>query len=103
MFFEYIQNNSGGSFIANGDVDVYVIVEAMDAEQANFRALGIGIYFNGCDSGFDCPCCGDRWTEAWEDEGTETPTLYGKSVLDSPRSYGDVIIHYLDGRVIRVK
>jgi len=63
MWFEYRQNNSGGSFRFDKKkgISVYVWVEAEDAAAADKRAEDIGLYFNGCDSGCDCPCCGDRW------------------------------------------
>lgn len=80
MFFTYRQNNSLGVFHADDKVAVYVIIEADGAKEADQRAQDwAGIYFNGCDSGDDCPCCGDRWSEAWDDnEGTEEPTIYGE-------------------------
>ncbi len=60
-FFLYSQNNSGGFFdqLDNGSHDL--IVEANTANEANDIATEYGIYFNGCDSGADCDCCGDRW------------------------------------------
>jgi hypothetical protein len=60
-YFRFRQNNSGGSFIKNAKVDVLVIIQAKDAAQANDRAEEVGIYFNGCEKGYDCECCGDRW------------------------------------------
>lgn len=80
MFFTYNQNNSGGHFDINDKVCQYVVIEADDYRFANILAEDIGIYFNGCDTGYDCDCCGDRWNSAWDDgDGTETPMLYGKS------------------------
>jgi hypothetical protein len=80
VFFTYRQNNSFGKFDADDKVAVYVIIEADSAKEADQRAQDwAGIYFNGCDQGIDCPCCGDRWSEAWDDnEGTEEPTIYGE-------------------------
>lgn len=62
-FFEYRQNNSGGRFNIDDTLTVRVIVEAKDKEQAIQIGENLGIYFNGCDEGRDCPCCGDRWYE----------------------------------------
>ena len=62
-FYQYRQNNSGGSF--DEEMGLVVFVEAGAAEEADHRAKGIGIYFNGVDSGSDCPCCGDRWSTTW--------------------------------------
>lgn len=76
-FFEFAQNNSGGSF----DIDdarglgPRVWVEACDASHANSRALGLGIYFDGVRNGSDCDCCGDRWSAQWCGEGEDTPKI----------------------------
>ena len=84
-FFHFSQNNSGGSFDINETVAHHVIIEAHSAKEANARAVDIGIYFNGCDTGADCTCCGDRWSTAWGD-GEATPLLYG----NPPEEYKDM-------------
>ena len=78
MFYTYDQNNSGGDFILNDRVTYTVIIEADSPSQADLKAEEIGIYFNGCDDGRDCPCCGDRWYPKHDDDGTTTPEIYGK-------------------------
>jgi hypothetical protein len=65
-FYEFRQNNSGGSFDVDNNVCKWMFIEANDCEQANELAQNLGVYFNGCDSGLDCDCCGDRWHEADE-------------------------------------
>jgi hypothetical protein len=73
-WFHFRQNNTGGSF----DGPVHVLIEARNADYANDRALVESpVYFDGCDDGFDCPCCGDRWYRAYASEGTEQPKIYG--------------------------
>ena len=85
-FFHFSQNNPGGSFDINETVAHHVIIEAHSATEANTRAVDIGIYFNGCDTGADCSCCGDRWSEQWSDSGgDDTPLIYG----DPPEMYED--------------
>jgi hypothetical protein len=106
-FFEYSQNNSGGSFVedARGGIGEYVIIEADSASEANSIAEGIGIYFYSI---YDCPCCGARWSAAWDDEvGDDVPSHYGVPLEDgnvfrtrwpswtTPAGY----IHFKDGRV----
>jgi hypothetical protein len=60
MFYTYSQNNSGGRFFG----PEYVIVEANNADDANyFAAKYCGVYLNGVQTGDDCVCCGDRWSE----------------------------------------
>lgn len=109
--YKFRQNNSGGSFEQNDDVDINVFVEAIAAEEANRRAEDIGIYFNGCDKGWDCNCCGDRWNSIWEDDNEYNVVDTGDSdsveelemrVRESlDHGYGShtepAIIHYLNG------
>jgi hypothetical protein len=77
-FFHFRQNNSGGRFDIDDTVTCSVIIEAYSTKEANARAEDIGIYFNGCDTGADCSCCGDRWYEAYDHNGTDTPLIYGE-------------------------
>lgn len=67
MFFTYRQNNSGGVW----DGPEAIVVEAEDTDEANAIAQLHGVYFDGLDTGKDCPCCGPRWTRAWD--GHENP------------------------------
>lgn len=80
--FTYRQNNSGGVYdfpkwtgpadmggvFAASDwqdeqVDVWVMADS--AAQADQRIQDwAGVYFDGCASGQDCDCCGDRWWRA---------------------------------------
>jgi hypothetical protein len=77
MFFTYRQNNSGGHFLPPA---LYVIIEARNWQEADEIALD-HIYFNGCDDGIDCPCCGDRWNGQWKGEvGDAVPSIYGKPI-----------------------
>lgn len=102
MFFAFDQNNSGGSF----DGDYYVIIiEADTAEEANNRATTeTDIYFDGVYNGYDCSCCGDRWNEAWQEDGDEVPSLYGRPieeyVKDNPHGMWGLsaLVLYKDGR-----
>jgi hypothetical protein len=107
MFFTFGQNNSGGSFINDGYVTHYVIVEADNADEANKIAENIGIYFDGCDQDMDCPCCGDRWSRQYGNrDGTEAPEIYGNPPDEEGKSdwftgVGEVYcrVHYKDGMV----
>lgn len=83
-FFEYSQNNSFGQFDYRPDEGIapFVVVEAEHADYADWRALQIGLYFDGTENGGpDCPCCGDRWVRAnnyWSaDKGESEPSCYG--------------------------
>ena len=60
-FYEFNQNNSGGSFVVNENVCHRIVIEAYSEKEAIEKAEELGCYWNGCDDGSDCPCCGDRW------------------------------------------
>ena len=106
-FFTFGQNNSGGVFNLTDDVTHWVIIEAGEATEANAKLEHLGGYFNGCESGRDCDCCGDRWSAQWEeDAGEPEPLIYGQtpaeyiadtSFLWMPEGK-EVVIHYADGR-----
>lgn len=98
MFYTFNQNNSGGSFIENrtDGIAEYVIIEADSADEANDRAENIGIYFNGCSTGDDCSCCGDRWYAAYESDAEDSPKIWGMSV---EKSGNKAYVHYKDGTV----
>lgn len=102
-FFTFSQNNSGGSFdfLPNRGISHYVIVEARDSDEANDRAERIGLYFDGCESGADCECCGDRWSRAWATEGKDVPMVYADEVAESTGDVADIYIHYADGRIVQ--
>lgn len=64
-FYEFTQNNSGGSFITNDKVCHRLFIEADSASEANSIAEDLGVYFDGVEYGDDCSCCGDRWYRAY--------------------------------------
>lgn len=80
MFYTFRQNNSGGHFIINDYVSYYVIIEADSSRDANDRAERIGVYFDGCYTGEDCECCGDRWYSVDEYDATEVPMIYNDTI-----------------------
>jgi hypothetical protein len=101
-FYHFDQNNSGGSFEVNDKVAHNVIIEAINPQHANQIAEGIGIYFDGCESGMDCSCCGDRWPRASDYDAAETPTIYGKPIEERREIFcrvGEPYCHvyYLNG------
>lgn len=109
MFYQFRQNNSGGSFDFDADrgISVNVVIEADSAADANLRAELIGIYFDD-DYDIDCECCGTRWSEIWRDEaGDEQPSVYGEVITrdwkpsfikcmgENPEGY----VHYKNGMI----
>lgn len=103
QFFHFAQNNSGGSFdFELNKYSHHVIIEARNAEHANALAEELGLYFDGCENGIDCDCCGDRWYQVHSDDGDDVPLVYGKPPeihedawfgKDQPHTY----VHFLDG------
>ncbi|WP_435809569.1 DUF7296 family protein [Streptosporangium canum] len=105
MFFQFSQNNSGGSFVYDDDgTSVLVVVEADNATEANERAEDIGLYFDGS---VDCSCCGPRWNEAWDGDGDDYPAYFGTNLLETELWYwpwmtggrAEGFIHYKNGNI----
>ena len=108
MFFTFDQNNSGGRFRVDQKVTEFVIIEAIDANHANSIAESIGIYFDGCEKGFDCSCCGDRWYRTNDYAGKDKALLYGKDPSDYKsmfirKGYAYCYVRYLDRTVKHLK
>lgn len=106
MFFVFDQNNSGGSFDFDEESGIthYVIIEADTEGSAIEKAEGIGIYFDGCNKGLDCDCCGDRWSDIYI-ESNDSPKIYDKHVSDESaysrrwmKDGMEACVHYKDGR-----
>ena len=55
-FYIFNQNNTGGTW--DRLLGFKVIIEAENPRQANKLAEVMGVYFDGVESGEDCPCCG---------------------------------------------
>lgn len=108
-FYTFDQNNSGGNFDYDERAGIthYVIVEAVDRNHAISRAESIGLYFNGVEEGNDCPCCGDRWSTPYKDEGDDEPMLHSTPVAAHERGkwsffeedQKEIAVHYLDNRI----
>ena len=103
MWFNFDQNNSGGNFIVNDNVTHRVIIEADSEEEAIEIGENLGMYWDGCDIGVDCPCCGDRWycAPSQIDKTKEGFSIeeYAQNLADS---WGwctpDIYIYYKNGK-----
>lgn len=97
-WFEFRQNNSGGSFVFKHGIGVVVWVEATSAKDANNKAEKLGLYFDGDG---DCPCCGDRWYEAYGEGEEEPPAVveYLNNWAEGKLKAYYAWAHYADGRV----
>lgn len=109
LWFNFDQNNSGGSFVRDAGVDCDVFIQAPDRDAALRKAEEVGVYFDGCADGRDCDCCGDRWCSLDAENGAELPSRYDRPVVDgkglSPDLAlswrGGAVFHFADGRVLR--
>lgn len=111
-FYEFNQNNTGGSFEVNEMVCHRVFIQANNDDEANKIALNMGIYFDGVSGGLDCGCCGDRWHESTEYDAIEFPKEYGNQMFNSIEEYAqnlannyggtkpDARIFYADGKKV---
>jgi len=99
-YFEFRQNNSGGGWDSDHAVgrSELVFVQASSPQEANRRAEAVGLYFDGVTKGYDCSCCGDRWSECWDsDTGQEEAPKASKVSLGTV-----AFVHHADGTVEKV-
>ena len=75
-WFEFGQNNSGGTWDVSDKLCHRVFIEAESPTAATDIAEELGIYFDGCTKGLDCDCCGDRWSPLWSNDGKTFPFAY---------------------------
>lgn len=100
-FFEFNQNNSGGSFDIDDAAGIgpHVWIEADNSGHANERAESIGIYFDGVEHGTDCDCCGDRWYETWSQDGSAVEINHQYDWM----WHDTIYVHRLDGTIERIR
>ena len=100
-FYEFKQNNSGGSFDINEDVSITIVIETMSFQDAVDK-----FFILTENQSASCPCCSKRWQIDEEDEHIiilkENQTL--QEYLHEQLSFSlynhyphKAIIHYLDG------
>lgn len=77
-FYEISQNNSGGSFTVDNKLCHRLFIEAESSDEASSIAEDLGCYWDGCDTGSDCPCCGDRWYRPWSSDGIDLEEMNTK-------------------------
>lgn len=103
MFYLFVQNNSGGIYNVDAEegIGINVAFEANSEEEAIERAKDV-IYFDGVEKGFDCPCCGDRWSDyIWAE--AETIEELNKQKYESWFDDSTMYVHMLDGTIKEVK
>lgn len=114
-FYQLCQNNSGGSFDVDDRVCHRLFIEAPNVQVAIMIAESLGCYWNGCDNGIDCECCGDRWYAPDESDATTFPCDgYDDEIFNTPEEYCQMLadkygettpdcrIFYMDGKVVPI-
>ena len=93
MFITFRQNNSGGYFIRDENIDVFVIIEGDNLNDILNRAKDVFMDYREY-----CMCCGKRWDDDWKnnDDLTQIPMIDDESIYEFNDSYyeGDKIIVY---------
>ena len=97
-FYLQQQNNSGGYWFQDDNVDVFVFVEAKTVKQAikKFKKI-CAPYMEYCE------CCGYRWDFEYlgEHNGKDEPMIFGENYKEFNNPFwctnGKAIIYYLDG------
>ena len=92
-FLTFYQNNSGGYYLIDDNVKHYVIIEGYDIWQVEAKANSILADYREY-----CSCCGMRWSSYFDDEDlTDEPEIYWRSVYEYKSCEEEAIIYYLDG------
>ena len=105
-WYEFKQNNSGGSFVVDDKVCHRIYIEAEDFREAVIIAESLGCYWNGVEKGIDCPCCGSRWSK-WDNQPIDFDDNNSKSIAEYAQkmtneygwTYPDERIYYKNGDV----
>lgn len=96
MFYTFMQNNSGGYYLRDENVEEVIIIESDNAGNAQDKLWAI-VEDNYLES---CECCGSRWDLFNDDGEYETPMIFGEDASESSYSY---IVYYADGTKKRVE
>lgn len=79
MFVTFNQNNSGGYFIQNEDVDAYVIIEGDSLGEILYKADDVFRDYRECYAYY-----GERWDDDFKDESDlkKEPMIYDEKLED---------------------
>lgn len=97
-YYTLHQNNSGGYYIQNEDVDAFVSIQAHNVEEAQSIAEEILDCYRDY-----CPCCGERWDDDFlrEKNASIEPLIYNKSYKEMKDEFwcrnNKIIIYHYDG------
>lgn len=100
LWYEFDQNNSGGSYERGDFVADVVFIQAMNADSAEEIMRDMVDNDNAWSY---CDCCGERWS-FWGVRGYEVPTRYGDPVSEGVDLFsrdGYILFHGLNGRTLK--
>lgn len=100
LWWDEHQNNSGGSFDRDDDVDHVIMIQAPNSNEADRKLVEVT---EDTRHGW-CECCGERWNYSFWGNGNPVPTSYSSAILDEGYSDwwgGGVILHTYSGLVLR--
>lgn len=113
MFYEFHQNNTGGSFEVTDTLCRRLFIEADSEAEAITKAEELGCYWDGVVKGIDCPCCGDRW---YRHPRLVDEVTFGNIRFSNIEEYAQYLannyggwttpearIFYADGKVVEIK
>lgn len=95
MFCTFDQSNSGGYYIRNEDVDIFVIIEGDTIDEIEEKSELIFEKYSEY-----CPCCGKRWdTDISLEDLDEEPMVFDKPAKEFKDNFwnGNIIIYYKNG------
>ena len=90
-YYNYRQNNSGGSF---AEPAINVVIKADSPAQADAIAITKGIYFDP-EFEIDCDCCGNRWYPATDYDASESipvPSDWELTMAISDGVFGQIVV-----------
>ena len=110
----YMQNNSGGYFVQDNNVDIWIAIEARSKDEASKRCIEVTQEYSSC------ICCGERFGHYWPRSTINTDTIgdaidiikehiasmrekVGERIFDLTYKNPCVIVHLFDGRKMRVE
>ena len=110
----YKQNNSGGYFVQDDNVDIWIAIEARNEDEASERCIEATQQY------FSCDCCGERFSHYYAHETIDAGSIenvidvikmrisfmrqeLGERIFNSMYKNPCVIVHLFNGQKMRVE
>ena len=109
-----MQNNSGGYFVQDGNVDIWIAIEARYKDEASKLCMEVTQEYG------ICSCCGERFSHDWPHVIINAETIedaidiikehiasmrreVGERIFDSTYKNPCVIVHRFDGHTMCIE